>query len=202
MNALIALEDGTIYRGSSFGADGERVGEIVFNTSMAGYQEILTDPSYHEQIVTMTYPLIGNYGVCPEDMESHKIYPPAFLIKEYNSVPSNFRSTGTLADFLKEYNVLGVQGIDTLDPPPLGTVNLEEAKATYGDMIFFKGNLDAVNEVLHADEDTFEQAVKNRLRIGRPGSGYILSSACSVAPHVEPRRLRRLVELAEEFGRY
>ncbi|MCB2184134.1 MAG: glutamine-hydrolyzing carbamoyl-phosphate synthase small subunit [Desulfobulbaceae bacterium] len=113
MKALIALEDGTIFEGESFTGPGETAGEIVFNTGMTGYQEVLTDPSYCGQIVTMTYPLIGNYGVTPEDMESLKIHPPAFLIKEYNSVPSNFRSTGTLADFLKEHNVLGVQGIDT-----------------------------------------------------------------------------------------
>ncbi|MCP4454649.1 MAG: hypothetical protein GY809_24585, partial [Planctomycetes bacterium] len=96
----------------------------------------------------------------------------------------------------------GVDGIDTLDPPPLGTVNLQEAKAAYGDRVFFKGNLDAVNEMLNADETTFEQAVKRRLSIGMPGSGYILSSACSIAPHVRPERLHRLVELAKAFGTY
>jgi uroporphyrinogen-III decarboxylase len=93
-------------------------------------------------------------------------------------------------------------GIDTLDPPPLGTVDLAQAKARYGQRFFFKGNLDAVNEMLHADESTFEQAVKERLRIGKPGSGYILSSACSVAPHVDPNRLQRLAQLADESGRY
>jgi carbamoyl-phosphate synthase small subunit len=113
MKALIALEDGTTFTGQSFTGHGEAVGEIVFNTSLSGYQEILTDPSYTGQIVTMTYPLIGNYGINPEDMESAAIHPRAFLIKEYNSYPSNYRSTRTLADFLKEFDVLGVEGFDT-----------------------------------------------------------------------------------------
>ncbi|MCF8056462.1 MAG: glutamine-hydrolyzing carbamoyl-phosphate synthase small subunit [Desulfocapsa sp.] len=113
MKALIALEDGTIFEGRSFTGSGEAVGEIVFNTSMSGYQEILTDPSYTGQIVTMTYPLIGNYGVNKEDMESASVHPRAFLMKEYNGYPSNFRSEQTLAEFLKDYNVLGVEGFDT-----------------------------------------------------------------------------------------
>lgn len=113
MKALIALEDGTIFEGESFTGSGETSGEIVFNTSMSGYQEILTDPSYKGQIVTMTYPLIGNYGINLEDIESDRVQVEAFLVKEYNAIPSNFRSTGTLADYLKKYNILGVEGIDT-----------------------------------------------------------------------------------------
>lgn len=113
MKALIALEDGTIFEGRSFTGSGEAVGEIVFNTSMSGYQEILTDPSYTGQIVTMTYPLIGNYGINKADMESASVHPGAFLIKEYNGYPSNFRSEQTLAEFLGEFNVLGVEGFDT-----------------------------------------------------------------------------------------
>ena len=113
MKAMIALEDGTVFEGESFTGAGEVTGEIVFNTGMSGYQEVLTDPSYKGQIVNMTYPLIGNYGVNPEDMESTDIQFDAFLVKEYNEVPSNFRSTGTLADFLKDSGKLGVQGIDT-----------------------------------------------------------------------------------------
>jgi uroporphyrinogen-III decarboxylase len=96
----------------------------------------------------------------------------------------------------------GVDGIDTLDPPPLGTVDLAEVKARFGSRFFLKGNLDAVNEMLWADDETFEKAVRERLRIGMPGSGYILSSACSVAPHVAPERLMKIVRLAEEHGRY
>ena len=113
MKALIALEDGKIFEGQSFTGSGEAVGEIVFNTSMTGYQEVLTDPSYTGQIVTMTYPLIGNYGINPDDMESAAVHPRAFLVKEYNAIPSNFRSRRTLADFLCNYGVLGVEGFDT-----------------------------------------------------------------------------------------
>jgi len=113
MKALIALEDGRIFAGRSFTGPGEAVGEIVFNTGMTGYQEILTDPSYKGQIVTMTYPLIGNYGVNDADMESAAIHPGAFLVKEYNAVPSNFRSQASLADFLRQYQVIGVEGFDT-----------------------------------------------------------------------------------------
>ncbi|MFV0439439.1 MAG: glutamine-hydrolyzing carbamoyl-phosphate synthase small subunit [Desulfopila sp.] len=113
MKTRIALEDGTIFEGQSFTGDGEAVGEMVFNTSMSGYQEVLTDPSYTGQLVTMTYPLIGNYGINRQDMESSTIHPMAFLVKEYNPIPSNFRSTMTLADFLKGHGVLGVHGFDT-----------------------------------------------------------------------------------------
>lgn len=113
MKALIGLEDGTVLTGESFTGSGEAVGEIVFNTSMSGYQEVLTDPSYTAQLVTMTYPLIGNYGVNDEDMESSSIHPRAFLVREYQPIPSNYRSTATLAEFLQKFNILGITGIDT-----------------------------------------------------------------------------------------
>lgn len=113
MKALIALEDGTIFTGKSFTGQGEAVGEIVFNTSLSGYQEVLTDPSYTGQLVTMTYPLIGNYGINPEDMESSSVHPKAFLVKEYFPFPSNHRSTQSLAEFLVEHKILGVEGFDT-----------------------------------------------------------------------------------------
>jgi carbamoyl-phosphate synthase small subunit len=113
MKALIGLEDGTVMTARSFTGPGEAVGEIVFNTSMSGYQEMLTDPSYTGQLVTMTYPLIGNTGVNPEDMESAGVHLRAFLVREYQDRPSNHRATGTLADFLKQYGVLGVEGLDT-----------------------------------------------------------------------------------------
>jgi len=117
-------------------------------------------------------------------------------------VKSYVHTCGAIGDRLDLMAGTSVDGIDTLDPPPLGTVDLARAKADYGDRFFFKGNLDAVNEMLHADDATFEQAVRERIRIGKPGSGYILSSACSVAPHVKPDRLKRMVELADEFGVY
>ncbi|MCP4746183.1 MAG: glutamine-hydrolyzing carbamoyl-phosphate synthase small subunit [Desulfobacteraceae bacterium] len=113
MKALLALEDGRTFACKSFTGPGEIGGEIVFNTGMSGYQEVLTDPSYSGQMVTMTYPLIGNYGVNSEDVESGKVQVAAFLIKEYQPFPSNFRSTATLADYLAEHRVLGVQGLDT-----------------------------------------------------------------------------------------
>jgi len=109
---------------------------------------------------------------------------------------------GAIGDRLDLMIETGLDGIDTLDPPPLGTVELEEAKREYGDRVFFKGNLDAVNEMLLADEGSFRRAVMKRLQTGMPGGGYILSSACSVAPHVDPDRLRLMVELAEQYGRY
>jgi len=111
--ARLALEDGTIFYGVGFGAETEAYGEVVFNTSMAGYQEILTDPSYKGQIVTMTYPLIGNYGVNPEDVESTRPWVEGFVIKELSRIASNWRSNMSLDDYLKKYNIIGIQGIDT-----------------------------------------------------------------------------------------
>ena len=113
MKALLALEDGRTFSCRSFTGPGETGGEVVFNTSMSGYQEILTDPSYSGQIVTMTYPLIGNYGVNPEDVESKRIHVSAFLTREYQPFPSNFRSTATLADYLIAQNVIGIEDLDT-----------------------------------------------------------------------------------------
>ena len=113
MKAILALEDGTIFTGRSFTGHGESVGEVVFNTSMSGYQEILTDPSYCGQMVTMTYPLIGNYGINDEDVESGQIHVKALLVKEYQEYPSNWRSQRSLADYLKANNIPGLEGIDT-----------------------------------------------------------------------------------------
>jgi len=113
MKAILALEDGTLFHGHSFTGHGEAVGEVVFNTSMSGYQEILTDPSYCGQMVTMTYPLIGSYGVNHEDVESDRIQVRALLVKEYQEYPSNYRSEKTLADYLREAGIPGIEGIDT-----------------------------------------------------------------------------------------
>ncbi len=111
--ARLALEDGTVFTGRAFGARGELDGEVVFNTSMTGYQEILTDPSYHGQIVAMTYPMIGNYGVNAEDAESARPWVRAFVVRELSRVASNHRSAGTLDAYLAEHGVLGIEGIDT-----------------------------------------------------------------------------------------
>jgi len=113
MKAILALEDGTIFKGESFGAQGQSCGEIVFNTSMCGYQEILTDPSYKGQIVAMTYPLIGNYGVNKEDVESGRIFLEGFVVKEYSKIASNWRQANSLGEYLKENKILGIEGIDT-----------------------------------------------------------------------------------------
>jgi len=113
MKAILALEDGRTFPCQSFTGPGETGGEIVFNTSMTGYQEVLTDPSYSGQMVTMTYPLIGNYGVNPEDIESDKIQVSAFLVREYQDFPSNFRSVSSLAEYLKAQGILGIEEFDT-----------------------------------------------------------------------------------------
>lgn len=111
--AILALEDGVWFEGESFGAEGETFGEVVFNTGLSGYQEILTDPSYKGQMVCMTYPHIGNYGINPEDMESSRPWVQGFIIKELSPVVSNYRSTMSLDQYLKKHNILGIQGIDT-----------------------------------------------------------------------------------------
>jgi len=113
MQAKLALENGKVFTGESFGAEGEVTGEVVFNTSLTGYQEILTDPSYCGQIVTMTYPLIGNYGVNPDDMESLRPHVSGFAVREYTEYPSNFRSHENLGSWLKKHNIVAIQGIDT-----------------------------------------------------------------------------------------
>ena len=113
MKALLALADGTVFEGTAFGAAGEAVGEVVFNTSLTGYQEILTDPSYKGQIVTMTYPEIGNVGVNTEDVESRKPFVEGFIVKEYWERPSNWRAQKSLAAYMHEHNIVGIQGLDT-----------------------------------------------------------------------------------------
>ena len=111
--ATLALADGTLFEGFAWGADGHTVGEVVFTTGMTGYQEVLTDPSYCGQIVTMTFPLIGNYGVNPEDVESAAPRLSGFAIKELPRRPSNYRATADLPDFLKQHGIIGIAGIDT-----------------------------------------------------------------------------------------
>ena len=111
--AILALADGTVFEGEQFGATGETVGEVVFNTSMTGYQEVLTDPSYKGQIVTMTYPLIGNYGCNEADVESIGPQVEGFVVREYSAYHSNWRSKWSLETYLAEHNIIGIQGIDT-----------------------------------------------------------------------------------------
>ena len=111
--AYLLLADGTLFEGYSVGCEGQSIGEVVFNTGMAGYQEVLTDPSYYGQIVTMTYPLIGNYGINFEDYESRKSWVSGFIMREIAEYPSNWRCKLTLDEYLKEQKVIGLAGIDT-----------------------------------------------------------------------------------------
>ena len=113
MKAYLILEDGTVFAGTSIGSTREVISEIVFNTSMTGYLEVLTDPSYAGQAVVMTYPLIGNYGICRADMESDKPWPDGYIVRELSRIPSNFRSEDTIQNFLKIHDIPGICGIDT-----------------------------------------------------------------------------------------
>ncbi len=113
MKAYLILEDGTVFEGTSIGSAREIISEIVFNTSMTGYLEVLTDPSYAGQAVVMTYPLIGNYGICREDMESKRAWPDGYIVRELSRIPSNFRSGDTINHFLEEQDIPGISGIDT-----------------------------------------------------------------------------------------
>jgi carbamoyl-phosphate synthase small subunit len=134
MEAMLALEDGKVFRGKSFGSTGEKYGEVVFNTSMTGYQEVLTDPSYKGQIVVMTYPLIGNYGINQEDAESRGLFLEGFVVKECSAIASSWRSQKTLSDYLSENNIVGIQGIDTREL----TLHIRQAGSFYLRWIWMK----------------------------------------------------------------
>ncbi|MGB9731045.1 MULTISPECIES: glutamine-hydrolyzing carbamoyl-phosphate synthase small subunit [Calditerrivibrio] len=144
--AFLVFEDGLVLEGKSFGADGESTGEVVFNTSMTGYQEILTDPSYYGQMVTMTYPLIGNYGINEEDFESIKPFVSAFIVKEYSPIYSNYRATSSLGDFLKKHGIIGIEGIDTR----MVVRHIREA-----------GSMNAVISTIDNDIESLKQKAKN-----------------------------------------
>jgi carbamoyl-phosphate synthase small subunit len=201
--AKLALEDGTVYTGKAFGARGERDGEVVFNTSMTGYQEILTDPSYHGQIVAMTYPQIGNYGVNVDDAESSRPWVRGFVIRELSSRVSNYRAGGSLAAYLEEHGVIGIEGIDTralvrhtrergamkgiLSTTDLDDVSLvAKAQASAGLV-----GRDLVHEVMPKESTTWElgvdrsfllQATAGKLAAGgEPGSA---APTTSRRPHV------------------
>lgn len=147
MKAFLILEDGTIFEGKHIGADKDVVSEIVFNTSMAGYTEVFTDPSYAGQAVCMTYPLIGNYGVCLDDMESERPWVDGIIVRELSHVASNFRCDMTLQDFLEKYEVPGIEGIDTRK-----LVRLLREKGTMNGMITTNENIkfEDVKDRLHA----------------------------------------------------
>ena len=142
MKAFLILEDGTVFEGAHIGADKDVISEIVFNTSMAGYLEVLTDPSYAGQAVCMTYPLIGNYGVCLEDMESIKPWPDGFIVRELSRIPSNFRSDIGIGEFLEQNGVPGIAGIDTR-----ALTRILREKGTMNGMITTNENYE-MNEIL------------------------------------------------------
>ena len=141
MKAFLILEDGTVFKGTSIGSTRDCISEIVFNTSMTGYLEVLTDPSYAGQAVVMTYPLIGNYGVTP-DMESKKAWPDGYIVRELSRMPSNFRCEGTIQEFLKEQDIPGIAGIDTR-----ALTKILREKGTMNGMITTNENYD-LDEIL------------------------------------------------------
>ena len=146
MKAFLILEDGTVFTGTSIGSTKDMISEIVFNTSMTGYLEVLTDPSYAGQAVVMTYPLIGNYGITP-DMESKKAWPDGYIVRELSRMPSNFRCEGIIQDFLKEQDIPGIAGIDTR-----ALTKILREKGTMNGMITTNENydLDEIIPKLHA----------------------------------------------------
>ena len=147
MKAFLILEDGTVFTGTSIGSKKEIISEIVFNTSMTGYLEVLTDPSYAGQAVCMTYPLIGNYGICYEDQESLRPWPDGYIVRELSRIPSNFRCEDTIQNFLKRYDIPGIAGIDTR-----ALTKILREKGTMNGMITTNSDfkLDEVIPKLHA----------------------------------------------------
>jgi len=193
MKALLTLEDGKVFHGTTFAGEGEVSGEVVFNTSMTGYQEILTDPSYKGQIVTMTYPLIGNYGIHSEDIESGRIQVEALVVKEYEPTPSNWRSQKPLAEYLNQEGKIGIEGVDTraltrhirlagamkgvistkdLDPQSLA----EKARASQGLI-----GRDLVREVTCEESYQWPQGKRGRFRVIALDYGMKFNIARSLA---------------------
>jgi carbamoyl-phosphate synthase small subunit len=196
------LEDGTVYTGRAFGARGEVDGEVVFNTSMTGYQEILTDPSYHGQIVAMTYPLIGNYGVNADDAESRRPWVRGFVIRELSRLVSNHRSGGSLEDYLAAQGVIGIEGIDTRSLVRL----TREQGAMKG--ILSTVDLDDASLVAKAKaspgligRDLAREVMPNEVVTWEPGLETVRALAPETArsrPANEPRRRPHVVAL--DFG--
>ncbi len=207
--AKLALEDGSVFKGSAFGAEGETDGEVVFNTSMTGYQEILTDPSYHGQIVTMTYPHIGNYGVNDDDVESHRPWVRGFVVRSLSHRVSSFRALGSLESYLEKNGIIGIQGIDTRAlvrltrvrgamKGILSTTDLDDAslvakaKASPGLV-----GRDLVREVMPKGSSTWELGIDRTYEIGPRGGASV--SGDRIAANGEPVAKRRHV-VALDFG--
>lgn len=168
MKAFLILEDGTVFTGKSVGATHDVISEIVFNTSMTGYLEVLTDPSYAGQAVVMTYPLIGNYGVCYEDMESAKAWPDGYIVREIARRPSNFRSEDSIETFLKNQNIPGISGVDTR-----ALTKILREKGTMNGMITTNENYDVetVLEQLKTYKVTgvVEKVTTKEVKVYKPG---------------------------------
>jgi carbamoyl-phosphate synthase small subunit len=170
MKAVLLLEDGTYFSGEGFGKSGETAGEIVFNTSMTGYQEIATDPSYNGQIVTMTYPLIGNYGFNEIDTESYKPHVQGFIVKELCTTPSNWRNTIDPNQYFIKHNIIGIKSIDTRAL----TQHLRQQGSMYGIISTECGNLDILRKNLNAykaNPRNLVMEVTSKTHIHVPGSG-------------------------------
>ena len=155
MKAYLILEDGTVFEGTSIGSTREVISEIVFNTSMTGYLEVLTDPSYAGQAVVMTYPLIGNYGICKEDMESGRAWPDGYIVRELSRIPSNFRSGDTIQHFLEEQDIPGISGIDTR-----ALTKILREKGTMNGMITTKEYADLAEPIARMKAYTVKGVVK------------------------------------------
>ena len=170
MKAFLILEDGTVFTGKSIGSKKEVISEIVFNTSMTGYLEVLTDPSYAGQAVVMTYPLIGNYGICHEDMESLKPWPDGYIVRELSRIPSNFRSDDSIQNFLETNDIPGIQGIDTR-----ALTKILREKGTMNGMITTNENFD-IEEVKEKLKDYSPKGVVKKVTCSEKsqlkGDGY------------------------------
>lgn len=170
MKAFLILEDGTVFTGTSIGSTKEIISEIVFNTSMTGYLEVLTDPSYAGQAVVMTYPLIGNYGICTEDMESLKPWPDGYIVRELSRLPSNFRSDNTIQNFLEKNDIPGISGIDTR-----ALTKILREKGTMNGMITTNENYD-LQQVMAQLKDYVPTGVVNKVTCKEKkvleGNGY------------------------------
>ena len=176
--AILALEDGTIFQGNSFGAETNSCGEVCFNTSMTGYQEILTDPSYKGQIVTMTYPEIGNYGVNTQDIESYQPHVAGFVIRELSAVTSNWRATQSLDDYLKKHGIPGIEGIDTRA--------LTKKIRSSG----------ALNGIICTDKTSKEEAIN----FAANWHGMLGTDYAKLVTHEKPFRWNEHEETSEEFS--
>lgn len=183
MKAILALENGMVFEGIACGAEGETYGELVFNTSMTGYQEILTDPSYAGQIVTMTYPLIGNYGVNSEDVESRKPFAEGFVMRECCKTPSNWRAEKSLPQYLQENGIVGIEGVDT-------------RKITR--VLRTEGSKKSVISTVDLDADSLVQkAINSRDMLG---SDYVKAVTIDQAYEWNPGETKRFRVVAFDYG--